>query len=251
MQGLAPRRVRAREGHEGLVRGGRATFDTMSAATSPAVTTLEAWAALDEDDSRELVDGRLDDEEEPSAIHEAVVRWVLVLLDAYFRPRGGLVFGSGIKLAVRAQSGRLPDVVCYGRGRRPEARGVVRVPPDIVVEVVSSSPRDERRDRSRSPTTTARSVFDTSGSSIPTTGASRSGSSAPTPATRAQRPRSQAKSRVCRAATACLWISTSCGPRSTGSKPREKAYGGSARASSGYQYCWSALCAAENARERS
>lgn len=88
MQGLAPRRVRAREGHEGLVRGGRATFDTMSAATSPAVTTLEAWAALDEDDSRELVDGRLDDEEEPSAIHEAVVRWVLVLLDAYFRPRG-------------------------------------------------------------------------------------------------------------------------------------------------------------------
>jgi Uma2 family endonuclease len=108
-------------------------------------------AALDEDDSRELADGRLDDEEEPSAIHEAVVRWVLVLLDAYFRPRGGLVFGSGIKLAVRARSGRLPDVVCYGRGRRPEARGVVRVPPDIVVEVVSSSPRDERRDRIEKP----------------------------------------------------------------------------------------------------
>ena len=123
----------------------------MSGATSPAVTTLEAWAALDEDDSRELVDGRLEDEEVPSAIHEAVVRWVLVVLDAYFRPRGGLVFGSGIKLAVRARSGRLPDVVCYGRGRRPEARGVVRVPPDIVVEVVSSSPRDERRDRIEKP----------------------------------------------------------------------------------------------------
>jgi hypothetical protein len=60
----------------------------MSAETSPAVTTLETWAALDEDDSRELVDGRLDDEEVPSANHEAVVRWVLVLLDAYFRPRG-------------------------------------------------------------------------------------------------------------------------------------------------------------------
>jgi Uma2 family endonuclease len=114
-------------------------------------TSIWPPQALDEDDSRELVDGRLDDEEEPSAIHEAVVRWVLVLLDAYVRPRGGLVFGSGIKLAVRARSGRLPDVVCYGRGRRPEARGVVRVPPDIVVEVVSSSPRDERRDRIEKP----------------------------------------------------------------------------------------------------
>jgi Uma2 family endonuclease len=171
----------------------------MSAATSPAVTTLEAWAALDEDDSRELVDGRLDDEEEPSAIHETVVRWVLVLLDAYFRPRGGLVFGSGIKLAVRAQSGRLPDVVCYGRGRRPEARGVVRVPPDIVVEVVSSSPRDERRDRIEKP--------DDYGAF----------------------------------GVRYFWLVD----------PDHRSFEISARASSGYQYCWSALCAAENARERS
>jgi len=123
----------------------------MSAVTSPSVTTLEAWAALDEDDSRELVDGRLEDEEVPSAIHEAVVRWILVLLDAYFRPRGGLVFGSGIRLAVSARSGRSPDIVCYGPGRRPEARGLVRVPPDVVVEVVSPSPRDERRDRIEKP----------------------------------------------------------------------------------------------------
>ena len=114
--------------------------------------TLDAWAALDEDDSRELVDGRLEDEEVPSAIHETVVRWLLVLLDAYFRPRGGFVLGSGVKLAVRARSGRLPDVVVYAPGgKKPEARGVVTVPPDIVVEVVSSSPRDERRDRIEKP----------------------------------------------------------------------------------------------------
>ena len=123
----------------------------MSAAPSQPVTTLEAWAALDEDDSRELVDGRLEDEEVPSAIHEAVVRWILVLLDGYFRPRGGFVFGSGIKLAVCARGGRLPDVVCYGRGKKPEARGVVTIPPDIVVEVVSPTPRDERRDRVEKP----------------------------------------------------------------------------------------------------
>jgi Uma2 family endonuclease len=62
-----------------------------------------------------------------------------------------LVFGSGIKLAVSARSGRLSDVVCYGRGKKPEARGVVTVPPDIVVEVVSPTPRDERRDRLEKP----------------------------------------------------------------------------------------------------
>jgi len=123
----------------------------MSAAAVPPIFTLEAWAALDEDDSRELVDGRLEDEEVPSAIHETVVRWILVLLHAYFGPRGGLVFGSGIKLAVRARSGRMPDVVCYAPGRKPEARGIVNVPPDIVVEVVSPSPRDERRDRVEKP----------------------------------------------------------------------------------------------------
>ena len=88
----------------------------MSAATSPPVLTLDAWAALDEDDSRELVDGRLEDEEVPSAIHETVVRWLLVLLDAYFRPRGGLVYGSGIKLAVRARSGRFPMSSATGQG---------------------------------------------------------------------------------------------------------------------------------------
>jgi Uma2 family endonuclease len=102
----------------------------MSGATSSIGVTLDAWAALDEDDSRELVDGRLEDEEVPSAIHETVVRWLLVLLDAYVRPRGGFVLGSGVKLAVRARSGCLPDVV---------------------VEVVSSSPRDERRDRIEKP----------------------------------------------------------------------------------------------------
>jgi Uma2 family endonuclease len=123
----------------------------MAVATSTLGLSLDAWGSLDEDDSRELVEGRLEDDEVPSAIHEIVVRWILVLLDAHFRSHGGFVFGSGIKLAVRAQTGRLPDVVCYAAGRRPEPRGLVTVPPDIVIEVVSPTPRDERRDRIEKP----------------------------------------------------------------------------------------------------
>jgi hypothetical protein len=92
----------------------------MSAAPSPHVTTLESWAALDEDDSRELVDGRLEEAEVPTAIHEAVVRWLVILLDAYFRPRGGLVFGPGIKLAFALAPVGLPTSFATAQERGPK-----------------------------------------------------------------------------------------------------------------------------------
>jgi Uma2 family endonuclease len=65
----------------------------------------------------------------------------------YFHARGGFAFASGLKLAVGAKRGRLADITCYAPGKRPEARGAVRVPPDVAVEVVSASASDERRDR--------------------------------------------------------------------------------------------------------
>lgn len=113
--------------------------------------SLDEWAALDEDVPGELVDGLLQEEEMPSLVHECVVRWLILLLAPYMAARGGQVFGSGVRLAVRVRGGRVPDVVCFGPGKKPEARGVVRVPPDIVVEVVSPSPSDERRDRIEKP----------------------------------------------------------------------------------------------------
>jgi Uma2 family endonuclease len=109
--------------------------------------TLEEWAAMDEDEPGELVDGRLEEEEVPDFIHEVVVGWLAWMFRNWLGARGWVVT-SDAKYAVRADRGRKPDLGVYlSKSRKPQGRGVVRVPPDIAVEVVSPSPRDQRRDR--------------------------------------------------------------------------------------------------------
>jgi Uma2 family endonuclease len=109
--------------------------------------TLEEWADLPAEDSGELVDGRLEEEEMPSFIHELVVTWFTHVLRSWLAGRG-FVGGSGVKLAVSARRGRMPDLLVYLPGsKKPPARGIVRVPPDIAVEIVTPTPRDARRDR--------------------------------------------------------------------------------------------------------
>jgi Uma2 family endonuclease len=124
---------------------------SVASASSPRRMSLEEWGALDEDIQGELVEGVLEEGEIPSVVHEVVVYWLLMLLGPYYRARSGLVLGSGVKLAVRPKGGRLADVVCFAPGTMPEKRGVVHVAPEIVVEVVSPAPADERRDRVEKP----------------------------------------------------------------------------------------------------
>lgn len=116
---------------------------------SPAASmTLEEWADLPEDEEGELVDGQLVEEEMGSPVHELIVMWLAQLLYGWVRPRGGIVFGSESKYAVKARRGRKPDLSLYLPGSvRPARLGVIRVTPDILIEVVSPSPRDIRRDR--------------------------------------------------------------------------------------------------------
>jgi Uma2 family endonuclease len=119
----------------------------MSAASSQlGPVTLEDWARLDEDDSRELVDGHLEEAEVPDLVHEITVSWLLVRLDAWFRPRGGRVLGSGLKFAVGKHRGRMPDLAVFAH-ELPSARGLVKRPADIMIEVLSPAPSDQRRDR--------------------------------------------------------------------------------------------------------
>jgi Uma2 family endonuclease len=111
--------------------------------------TLSAWSALPDDVEGELVDGLLEDEEIPHALHEAIVAWLVRLLGNHAVPRGGRVYGSELKYAVSTTRGRKPDVSVFLPGtHRPKSTDrLIRQRPDIVVEVITASPRDERRDR--------------------------------------------------------------------------------------------------------
>lgn len=109
--------------------------------------TLEEWAALPGDEPGELVDGELVEEEMPSFVHEVVVVWLGAILHAWAVARGGVVAGSGVKLKVSSRRGRMADLVVYFRRGKVQARGVVTVPPDIAVEIVSPDPKDQKRDR--------------------------------------------------------------------------------------------------------
>src|SRR5438093_284464 len=110
--------------------------------------TLEQWAAMPEDEPGELVDGRLEEEEMPDFVHELIVTWLGHAFRSWLSGLGGFVGGSGVKFAVGLRRGRKPDLSVYlAGGGRPPRRGLVRLPPDIVVEVISPRPADVRRDR--------------------------------------------------------------------------------------------------------
>lgn len=109
--------------------------------------TLDEWADLPEDEEGELVDGWLVEEEVPDYLHEAIVGWLLRRLVAWVEARGGIAGGSDAKFAVASDRGRKPDITVFVPERMPPRRGLVRVPPEIAVEIVSSRPRDRRRDR--------------------------------------------------------------------------------------------------------
>lgn len=108
--------------------------------------TLAEWAAMDEDEPGEVVDGRLVEEEEVGALHDAIVA-LLIGMFARWIPKGGVVLVSDTRFGVSARRGRKADVSVYFPGRKPPAHGLVTTPPDIMIEVVSPRPKDARRDR--------------------------------------------------------------------------------------------------------
>jgi Uma2 family endonuclease len=110
--------------------------------------SVEEWASLPEDEPGELVDGAIAEEEAADWDHEDVVAWLLLVLGAWVMAHGGRVYGSEGKYAVRPGRGRKADVSAFLPGTPlPPRHGPSTTPPDIIVEVISSDPRDARRDR--------------------------------------------------------------------------------------------------------
>ena len=112
-------------------------------ARLPATLMVDTWIALDEDVEGELVDGRLVEEEVASWSHEIAVAWLISVLRPWVLARGGFVLGSETKLAISPTRGRKPDALVY-LGTRLRS-GLPS--PDIVIEVITDTPRDRQRDR--------------------------------------------------------------------------------------------------------
>jgi len=110
--------------------------------------TLADWADLAEDEPGELVEGRLVEEEVPNFFHELVVTWLAAVIRPWLKPRRGYVLGSELKLRITERTGRKPDLGIYlTRASVQGDASIQRRMPDIVIEVVSPKPRDQRRDR--------------------------------------------------------------------------------------------------------
>jgi Uma2 family endonuclease len=112
-------------------------------APRPTELSVDAWIALDEDVEGELVDGRLVEDEVASWEHEIAVSWLISILRPWALARRGFVLGSETKLAISATRGRKPDALVY-LGTRLRS-GLPS--PDIVIEVITATPRDRQRDR--------------------------------------------------------------------------------------------------------
>src|SRR3954468_13247220 len=118
-----------------------------TADTSARTMTLDEWAELDEDEPGELVDGRIVEDEEMGAEHDIADAWLIWILRSWLASRGGFVGVSDTRFGVSRTRGRKPDSYVYLPGRKPPSHGLVTVPPDIMVEVVSRRLKDARRDR--------------------------------------------------------------------------------------------------------
>jgi len=104
------------------------------------------FIGLDEDDPRELLDGRLVEIEVPTWTHERIVAALIAILGQWSMARkAGQVIGSGYKLRISDRRGAMPDVQFYRRGNFPveQEKGLERGRPDLAIEVISPSSRSK------------------------------------------------------------------------------------------------------------
>ncbi len=126
----------------------RAVSRHSGAGSTPHEVTLEEWADWDEDEPGEVVDGVVVVEEMPGFAHELVVTWLAAAFRSWPAERPALVGGSEAKFGVLPRTGRKPDLSVYlPDSPKPPPEGLIGIPPDIMVEVLSPGAMNARRDR--------------------------------------------------------------------------------------------------------
>ncbi len=115
----------------------------------PAAVGPHTWAdyiELDEDDSRELLDGHFVEMEVPTRTHERIVATLIAILVQWSWSRNaGEVLASGYKVRIHERRGAMPDLQFYRRDNLPsgQEKGLERGRPDLAIEVISPSSRSK------------------------------------------------------------------------------------------------------------
>lgn len=108
------------------------------------IWTSAAVAALDDGVRRELYDGEIFEMPSPTLIHQNIVGRLYLALMIWAQTHGGRAFLSPFDLFVSASRYYIPDL-CFFTAGNLEANRIlqdprnVRVPPDVLVEVLSDS----------------------------------------------------------------------------------------------------------------
>lgn len=108
--------------------------------------TWKDFIELDEDDPRELLDGRLVEIEVPTWAHERIVTIVLAVLETWaWGSDAGDVVSSAYKIRIEDRRGTMPDIQFYRRGNPAAGQeaGLEHGHPDLAIEVISPSSRSK------------------------------------------------------------------------------------------------------------
>jgi len=108
--------------------------------------TWKDFIELDEDDPRELLDGRLVEIEVPTWGHERIVTVVIAVLETWaWSSNAGDVVSSAYKVRIEDRRGTMPDIQFYRRGNPAAGQeaGLEHGHPDLAIEVISPSSRSK------------------------------------------------------------------------------------------------------------
>ena len=98
------------------------------------------FIALPDDDRRELIGGELVQLEVPTLTHEHIVMMLGFFLTTWrMTGGGGFVLASGYKVRIDDETGFMPDVQYFRRGRSIPEHGLEAGGPDLAIEVISPS----------------------------------------------------------------------------------------------------------------